>query len=146
MAASIVASLMPRKLTKAPGTANRHGGARQPGKGVLPAAPKGARRRNQAPAFEKAVQTEGLDWGERYRPLGRQALAEILEGAEDVGSLNGAAATCRYRPTSRATPGALQRSTARFRPPGFASNRQPGRHGPERSGPCLPPPPADKLS
>ena len=100
MAASSVASLMPRKLTKAPGTANRHGGARQPGKGVLPAAPKGARRRNQAPAFEKAVQTEGLDWGERYRPLGRQALAEILEGAEDVGSLNGAAATCRYRPTS----------------------------------------------
>ena len=39
-------------------------------------------------AFEvvKAMQTDGLDWGEGYRPLGRRALAEIIEGrmAEDV--------------------------------------------------------------
>src|SRR3972149_6899027 len=33
-------------------------------------------------AFEvvKAMQAEGLDWGEGYRPLGRQALAGISEG------------------------------------------------------------------
>jgi putative transposase len=33
-------------------------------------------------AFEmvKAMQAGGLDWGEGYRPLGRQALAEIIEG------------------------------------------------------------------
>ena len=32
-------------------------------------------------AFEivKAMQAEGLDWGEGYRPLGRQALQEIIE-------------------------------------------------------------------
>jgi putative transposase len=32
-------------------------------------------------AFEmvKAMQSEGLDWGEGYRPLGRQALEEIIE-------------------------------------------------------------------
>ena len=32
-------------------------------------------------AFEvvKAMQADGLDWGERYRPLGRRALAEIIE-------------------------------------------------------------------
>ena len=32
-------------------------------------------------AFEvvKAMRTDGLDWGEGYRPLGRQALAEIIE-------------------------------------------------------------------
>ena len=32
-------------------------------------------------AFEvvKAMQAEGLEWGERYRPLGRQALEEIIE-------------------------------------------------------------------
>ena len=32
-------------------------------------------------AFEvvKAMQAEGLDWGEGYRPLGRQALEEIIE-------------------------------------------------------------------
>ena len=32
-------------------------------------------------AFEvvKAMQTQGLDWGEGYRPLGRLALAEIIE-------------------------------------------------------------------
>jgi hypothetical protein len=32
-------------------------------------------------AFEvvKAMQAEGLDWGEGYRPLGRQAVAEIIE-------------------------------------------------------------------
>jgi putative transposase len=27
----------------------------------------------------KAMQAQGLDWGEGYRPLGRQALAEIIE-------------------------------------------------------------------
>lgn len=34
-----------------------------------------------AMAFEvvKAMQTDGLDWGEGYRPLGRQALEEIIE-------------------------------------------------------------------
>jgi hypothetical protein len=33
-------------------------------------------------AFEvvKAMQAGGLDWGEGYRPLGRQALEEIIEG------------------------------------------------------------------
>jgi hypothetical protein len=33
-------------------------------------------------AFEivKAMQATGLDWGEGYRPLGRQALEEIIEG------------------------------------------------------------------
>jgi hypothetical protein len=33
-------------------------------------------------AFEvvKAMQADGLDWDEGYRPLGRQALAEIIEG------------------------------------------------------------------
>jgi transposase-like protein len=33
-------------------------------------------------AFEvvKAMQATGLDWGEGYRPLGRQAVAEIIEG------------------------------------------------------------------
>ena len=32
-------------------------------------------------AFEmvKAMQAQGLDWGEGYRPLGRKALAEIIE-------------------------------------------------------------------
>src|SRR6266540_2804566 len=32
-------------------------------------------------AFEmvKAMQAEGLDWGEGYRPLARQALEEIIE-------------------------------------------------------------------
>ena len=32
-------------------------------------------------AFEvvKAMQAQGLDWGEGYRPLGRRALAEIIE-------------------------------------------------------------------
>jgi transposase-like protein len=31
-------------------------------------------------AVVKAMQADGLDWGEGYRPLGRQALAEIIEG------------------------------------------------------------------
>ena len=33
-------------------------------------------------AFEvvKAMQADGLDWGEGYHPLGRQALEEIIEG------------------------------------------------------------------
>ena len=33
-------------------------------------------------AFEvvKAMQADGLDWGESYRPLGRKALEEIIEG------------------------------------------------------------------
>ena len=35
-----------------------------------------------AEAFEmvKAMQADGLEWGEGYRPLGRRALAEIIEG------------------------------------------------------------------
>jgi hypothetical protein len=28
----------------------------------------------------KAMQGDGLKWGENYRPLARQALAEIIEG------------------------------------------------------------------
>ena len=33
-------------------------------------------------AFEvvKEMQADGLEWGEGYRPLGRQALVEIIEG------------------------------------------------------------------
>ena len=33
-------------------------------------------------AFEmmKAMQADGLGWGEDYRPLAREALAEIIEG------------------------------------------------------------------
>ena len=33
-------------------------------------------------AFEvvKEMQAEGLDWGEGYRPLAREALTEIIEG------------------------------------------------------------------
>ena len=36
-------------------------------------------------AFEvvKAMQADGLEWGEGYRPMGRQALAEIIEGRMD---------------------------------------------------------------
>jgi putative transposase len=34
----------------------------------------------EAFAVVKAMQAEGLDWGEAYRPLGRRALAEIIEG------------------------------------------------------------------
>ena len=57
-------------------------------------------------AFEvvKAMQTDGLDWGEGYRP--RRALAEIIEGrmAEDVdrwlGNLDGAAACVSGSPNS----------------------------------------------
>jgi hypothetical protein len=32
-------------------------------------------------AFEvvKAMQADGLDWGEGYRPLGRKALEEVIE-------------------------------------------------------------------
>ena len=34
-------------------------------------------------AFEvvKAMRADGLEWGEGYRPLGRQALAEIIQGS-----------------------------------------------------------------
>ena len=28
----------------------------------------------------KAMQADGLEWGEGYRPLGRQALTEIIQG------------------------------------------------------------------
>lgn len=36
-------------------------------------------------AFEmvKAMHADGLEWGEGYRPLGRQALVEIIEGRMD---------------------------------------------------------------
>ena len=30
-------------------------------------------------AFVKAMQADGLEWGEGYRPLGRQALTEIIQ-------------------------------------------------------------------
>lgn len=30
-------------------------------------------------AMVKAMQAEGLEWGEGYRPLGRQAVAAIIE-------------------------------------------------------------------
>ena len=63
--------------------------------------PQTATIKSLAEAFEvvKAMQTDGLDWGEDYRPLGRRALAEIIEVAEDVdrwlGNLDGAAASDR---------------------------------------------------
>ena len=31
-------------------------------------------------ALVKEMQADGLEWGEGYRPLGRQALAEIIQG------------------------------------------------------------------
>ena len=31
-------------------------------------------------AIVKAMLADGLEWGEGYRPLGRQALAAIIEG------------------------------------------------------------------
>ena len=31
-------------------------------------------------ALVKEMQADGLEWGEGYRPLGRWALAEIIEG------------------------------------------------------------------
>ena len=50
--------------------------------------PQTATIENLQEAFEivKAMQTDGLDRGEGYRPLGRRALAEIIEGrmAKDV--------------------------------------------------------------
>ena len=63
--------------------------------------PQTATIENLQEAFEvvKTMQTDGLGWGEDYRPLGRRALAEIIEVAEDVdrwlGNLEGAAARDR---------------------------------------------------
>ena len=37
-------------------------------------------RLSDAFAMVKAMRADGLEWGEGYRPLGRQALAEIIEG------------------------------------------------------------------
>ena len=31
-------------------------------------------------AAVKEMQSDGLEWGEGYRPLGRQALAEVIQG------------------------------------------------------------------
>ena len=31
-------------------------------------------------ALVKEMQADGLEWGEGYRPLGREALAEIIQG------------------------------------------------------------------
>ena len=44
--------------------------------------PQTATIKNLPEAFEvvKAMQTDGLDWGEGYRPLGRRALAEMDDG------------------------------------------------------------------
>ena len=33
-----------------------------------------------ASAAVKEMQSDGLEWGEGYRPLGRQALAEVIQG------------------------------------------------------------------
>lgn len=38
----------------------------------------------EAFAMVKAMQADGLEWGEGYRPLGRQALVAILEGRMDA--------------------------------------------------------------
>lgn len=75
-------------------------------------------------AFEvvKEMQAGGLDWGEGYRPLGRRALAEIVEGrmAEAVdGWLDGfdgsAVRDQRFRKVRRRTRGggAPRRTIAR---------------------------------
>ena len=51
-------------------------------------------------AFEvvKAMRADGLEWGEGYRPLGRQALAEIIQGrmaeAVETGSTVSMVAPC----------------------------------------------------
>jgi hypothetical protein len=44
--------------------------------------PRAVTIRSLARAFEfvKAMQAEGLDWGEGYRGLGREAIAAILQG------------------------------------------------------------------
>ena len=34
-------------------------------------------------AAVKEMRADGLEWGEGYRPLGRQALAEIIQGRMD---------------------------------------------------------------
>ena len=36
-------------------------------------------------AFVKEMQADGLEWGEGYRPLGRQALTEIIQDRDDRG-------------------------------------------------------------
>ena len=48
-------------------------------------------------AFEvvKTMQADGLDWGEGYRPLGRQALAGIIEGRMAEGSATGSTISMR---------------------------------------------------
>ena len=74
-------------------------------------------------AFEvaKAMQADGLDWGEGYRPLGRQALAEIIETemAAAVDPSRGARGRGRRRSPQRLLP-ALADDRARrhrtFRP------------------------------
>jgi hypothetical protein len=56
-------------------------------------------------AFEvvKAMQADGLEWGEGYRPLGRQAIAEIIEDQM-------AAAVDRYLDQLEADDGADRRN------------------------------------
>ena len=83
--------------------------------------PQTATIENLPEAFEvvKTMQTDGLDWGECYRPLGRRALAEIVEGrmAEDVdrwlGNLDGAAA--RDRRNLLSEPGDIELKVPRTR-------------------------------
>ena len=56
-------------------------------------------------AFEvvKAMQTDGLDWGEGYRPLGRRALAEM--GGWPRMSIGGSAtSTALPRPIAATAP------------------------------------------
>jgi hypothetical protein len=60
-------------------------------------------------AFEvvKAMQADGLDWGEGYRPLGRRALAEIIEdqmaAAQPLGTTNHSTTSVGLRATGRDT-------------------------------------------
>ncbi len=78
-------------------------------------------------AFEvvKQMQADGLEWGEGYRPLGRRALAEIIEGR-----MAEAPASSRRRPDSRrretGTPCPRRRSDRRpaRRPPGSGGGRR----------------------
>ena len=65
-------------------------------------------------AFEvvKAMRADGLEWGEGYRPLGRQALAEIIQGrmaeaVDDWQDMSNLAGPCRS--SQRTTPTATMR-------------------------------------
>ena len=89
-------------------------------------------------AFEvvKAMRADGLEWGEGYRPLGRQALAEIIQGrmAEAVDdwldSLDGSAMRDRPCHPGRLRAWALNPQGGRglvgpARPQGLGLDREP---------------------